>query len=193
MMRWDVINLLIQRYGFQSYLEIGSGDGLCFDQIQCPKKVGVDPNHKSTFRVTSNRFFHYAIWDRFDLVFIDGDHTSTQVQRDLMGALECLNLGGIVVVHDTLPTEEIHQVVPQAPGIIAWTGDAWRAVATMRMVLPTVQVVTIDTDWGITLIRKGKSPTIESRPCDWKAFQVHRNELLNVVSVEHWLATEGQS
>ena len=41
--------------------------------------------------------------ERFDLIFLDGDHYSTTVYQELPLALELLNPGGIVLLHDYFP------------------------------------------------------------------------------------------
>jgi hypothetical protein len=44
MHRWDIINTLIQRNNYKSYLEIGYFKGWSFDNIDCKEKIAVDPN-----------------------------------------------------------------------------------------------------------------------------------------------------
>ena len=51
MMRWDIINKLIEENGYKSYLEIGYYKGWSFDRIQIPPKglkIAVDPNPSKT-------------------------------------------------------------------------------------------------------------------------------------------------
>ena len=43
MLRFDIINWLIEKYGYKSYLEIGVAEGECFDKITVTWKTGVDP------------------------------------------------------------------------------------------------------------------------------------------------------
>ncbi len=44
MNRVQIIQSLIDRYNFKSYLEVGVQAGHCFNTIQCAHKVGVDPD-----------------------------------------------------------------------------------------------------------------------------------------------------
>jgi len=44
MQRWDIINYLIKKNNYKSYLEIGYYKGWSFDQVQCDFKTAVDPN-----------------------------------------------------------------------------------------------------------------------------------------------------
>ncbi len=58
--RTAILNTLVERYGYRSYLEIGQGhkeDNLQW--IDCPIKIGVDPNTNlhATFQMTSDDFF----------------------------------------------------------------------------------------------------------------------------------------
>lgn len=44
MQRWDVINHLIKKNNYKSYLEIGYYKGWSFDRVECERKTAVDPN-----------------------------------------------------------------------------------------------------------------------------------------------------
>ena len=96
MKRWNVINLIIERFGYQSYLEIGVCDGNTLTKIQCDHKVGIEPdlsklkyglkngfNNPNTtiIKATSDEFFAKSN-DKFDVVFVDGDHQEEQVDKD---------------------------------------------------------------------------------------------------------------
>jgi hypothetical protein len=41
--------------------------------------------------------------ERFDLIFLDGDHHSTTVYQELPAALQLLNPDGIILLHDYFP------------------------------------------------------------------------------------------
>lgn len=43
-MRWDIINHLIKKNNYKSYLEIGYYKGWSFDRVECERKIAVDPN-----------------------------------------------------------------------------------------------------------------------------------------------------
>src|SRR5690606_11871232 len=79
--RTDLLNHLAEKYSLERYLEIGvQVPALNFDKINCPYKIGVDPdpNASALHCVTSDEFFSYNK-DQFDLIFIDGLHTAEQV------------------------------------------------------------------------------------------------------------------
>lgn len=41
--------------------------------------------------------------ERFDLIFLDGDHAAKTVYRELPAALQALNPGGVILLHDYFP------------------------------------------------------------------------------------------
>jgi predicted O-methyltransferase YrrM len=112
-----------------SYLEIGSFLGISFriiNELFEPKNsFSIDPNiphrvfkkprdifHKINRSI--NYGFEDAFWcgggtptidssyfeTKFDLIFIDGDHSKESVKRDFFEALKILNAGGTVLLHD---------------------------------------------------------------------------------------------
>ena len=130
----SVINELIEKYGYVSYLEIGvcnPKDNL--DKVKAIHKVGVDPsptnrNHPDVRVMTSDDFFA-GNSHQFDLVFIDGDHRAEQVLKDIDNALACLAPKGRIVLHDVAPSSEWLQrpkseYTPPEP----WCGDGWKAL-----------------------------------------------------------------
>jgi len=132
MNRTKVINKLIADNGYESYLEIGVYDGKNFENVICTAKVGVDPNlppslqGKSIFnKASSDDFFHNNV-DKFDLIFIDGDHESEQVEKDIVNAYKSLNKDGMILLHDCNPPTYESQVVPRIQG--EYCGTVWRSV-----------------------------------------------------------------
>lgn len=104
MKRWDLINALIKKFDYKTYLEIGVNNGDCFKRIDIDYKIGVDPNpqSKATLIMTSDEFFQKPSM-LFDIVFIDGLHESSQVNKDIEHALKILSYNGTIVVHDCNP------------------------------------------------------------------------------------------
>lgn len=104
--RGKLLNEFCVKYELKSYLEIGYLNGLTFNLINCNKKIGVDPNpqHISNDVVmkTSDEFFLNNV-DKFDLVFIDGNHEKNQVYRDFKNSYNALTENGIIVFHDINP------------------------------------------------------------------------------------------
>jgi hypothetical protein len=134
MNRTQLINSLIKDYGFKSYLEIGLGKGTNFNQIKVDFKIGVDPKSDSipiksgiTKPQDSDTFFEWGLKEcnddssnKVDLIFIDGNHTAEQVERDIVNAWNCLNKGGLILLHDINPPTKKSQEVPKVSS--PWKG-----------------------------------------------------------------------
>lgn len=123
----EVLEALAQIYGRPRYLEIGVGDGGCFQRVlpHCSWGVAVDVTYNpygsevaarlsslegATYRGGgSDAFFaeyrDYAS-DDFDLIFIDGDHHEEQVRKDWLNALQVLSPLGTIALHDTWAATE---------------------------------------------------------------------------------------
>lgn len=150
--RYDLINYFIRKRGFKSFLEIGTAGGITFNAVQCQRKVSVDPNEAhATFSMTSDEFFKINT-ELFDIVFVDGFHEWHQALRDVYNALNVLNRGGVVVMHDCHPTsaECAAHVDAYAPPTIAWCGDVWKAFVKLRSEKHNTYVW--DHDWGCGVI-----------------------------------------
>lgn len=191
MKRYDVINHFITARNLQSFLEIGTDRGETFRSVKAPYKVSVDIRKETnpTICMASDDFFAHNI-EPFDLIFIDGLHEHNQAYRDITNALQHLNPGGIVIVHDCLPTTERMQEYPQTPFNYIWTGDVWKAFVFARTQLP-YDLYTIDVDFGCGIIdTKTKKISGTSRlPKDmetmtYQQYEKNRNKWLNVKGAE---------
>ena len=131
---YRIIPYLANKLQAKSYLEIGCADNQCFDKVTVANKVGVDPERGGTIRMTSDEFFSTNT-KKFDLIFVDGLHKYEQVCIDIENSLRCLNLGGIIVMHDILPSNRFsaapNKKDKKNKGVIAWNGDVWRAAFDM--------------------------------------------------------------
>jgi SAM-dependent methyltransferase len=187
----ELLNYLIQARGYKSYLEIGVADGNNFRGIAIERKVGVDPGSSgpNIYQMTSDDFFQ-TNRETFDIVFIDGLHWWDQVLRDVENALNCLNPGGVIVMHDCMPQTEEQQFREIPAG--AWNGDVWKAAAYIRMHADNVHFCVIDMDWGCGILTPNSTQQLytPARPIemmDWDFYQKNKKELLNVKSLGEWL------
>lgn len=191
MKRTDIINTLIKSISAKDYLEIGVYDGKNFDQIECENKIGVDPdtNSPATYHLTSDAYFElnrYKSKRTFDVIFIDGLHTSEQVAKDIGNSLEILNENGYIVCHDINPTSESLQIVPYAGGL--WNGDVWKAFVTLRGCRPDLEMFTVNTDWGCGVITRGGQDLIGlPEELTYAGLEKNRKLWLNLISVEEFL------
>lgn len=84
----------------------------------------------------------------FDLVLIDGDHSEDQVAKDVLNSLGSLAIGGLIVMHDTLPPDREH-IAPEL------CGTAYKVVQQLRA-NSSLQTFTFPVMYGITLVgRRG--------------------------------------
>lgn len=193
MNRTNIIQFLISKHGFKSYLEIGCDLNQTFSLIVIDKKVGVDPVRGGTLRMTSDQFFAKNK-EKFDIIFIDGLHHADQVYKDIKNALEILNDGGYIVCHDMNPSNELMQRIPRVTK--QWTGDCWRAWLRLRTELKKdIQMNVFEGDFGVGIINKQEGYYNDIQ-IDWKmqfnVFQKNRKKLLNLISREQFFNIYGQ-
>jgi hypothetical protein len=193
MLRTDIINYLIERYKYKSYLEIGvQFPHSNYDKIEIQNKVGVEPYpaqdllHKHIVELTSEMFFK-SLEDnvKYDIIFIDGLHTREQCREDILNSLKHLSDNGTILVHDCLPTAE-YQTTHEDNGR-EWTGDVWKSIVDIKA-KDGLDVSTIDTDWGIGCIRLNADNIGFENPIDltWENYELLRHELLNIKTIEQW-------
>ena len=182
--RWDLIQFLIDKYEYSTYLEIGCDKDQSFSKIEISHKVGVDPISGGTIRKTSDNFFK-TNKKKFDIIFIDGLHHYEQVIVDINNAIDILNDNGHILVHDCLPRTIAHQAIPRYRG--SWNGDVWKAIVELRT-RKNLEVFTCEIDFGVGIIQKRKnSKLLELKINDFKNLKFrdyfHRNkEFMNVIS-----------
>ena len=187
--RTEIVQRLINLYGYQSYLEIGVDKGRTFQFIRCPLKHGVDPRgNMATHTMTSDEFF--STLDRnYDLIFIDGLHEAEQVKRDIHNALEHLSPGGVIVMHDCSPRNEREQQVPQPQRRMkAWTGDVWKAFVHYRR-RPDLAMYVVNTNNGVGVIRRGRQTLLVVDNPTFADFAHNRKAWLNlktVIEFQRW-------
>lgn len=179
-MRWGVINRLIKAYGCTNYLEIGVQKGVCFNQIRCKQKTGVDPMPMigGIVEQTSDEFFADGLNYGYDIVFIDGLHESDQVERDIVNAWK--QGAKVIVLHDCNPESEITQQVPRITRV--WYGDVWRAFVGFRLKYPQVKSYCHKFDCGVgVIICSGDIEPGFTTDMPYKEFDKNREQLLNLI------------
>jgi hypothetical protein len=198
--RWELMNYLIEKYKLINYLEIGVNDGLCIRQIIAEHKDGVDPYPGSeiggaivpeiNYPISSDDFFE-LIKDhniKYDMIFIDGLHHSTQVDKDIQNALNHITDNGFIILHDCNPLVYEMQIVPRVTGL--WNGDVWKSITRLRCTEPNLEVMVVDMDWGVGVVKKGNQIIYDKAPLDkcltWKYFDEYRIELNNLITVNEF-------
>ena len=189
MTRTELINGLIKKNNYTSYLEIGVNTpeqpGYNWVGIEISVKHGVDPNVDTTYKVTSDEFFDKHISQKYDIIFIDGLHLHEQVYRDIVNSLNAINDNGVIVVHDCNPVTEITQRRERASD--AWHGDVWKSIVQLKTENPDIEISTVNTDEGCGIIKKGSQALLEvdesENIYDYGFLENNRVKALNLISV----------
>lgn len=203
MKRFDIINALIKKFNYKSYLEVGVlYKNECFDHIICDEKHTMDPFPKfddCTYKATSDQGFLLIqyIGKKYDIIFIDGYHQELQVDRDIANALKVLNMNGTIVLHDCNPPDYYHQgdyiysgneVMMLNPYLPLRCGTVYKSIVKFNK-NNFNSVYVVDTDYGCGVITKTKEKyNIDYEPSDitYDEFKNSRY-LINLISVENFI------
>ena len=187
--RWNLIQKIIDKKKYKSYLEIGCNDDELFSKIKIKKKIGVDPETGGTHRLISDLFFKKNK-KKFDIIFIDGLHHYQQVKKDIKNSLKFLNINGLILLHDCLPESLAIQAVPRYRG--RWNGDVWKAIVEFRT-KKNLNIFTCRIDQGISIIKKGKNKNIiklkntNFKKLKFKDFYYHHKKYMNILNYKDTL------
>jgi hypothetical protein len=193
MTRTEIINGLIKKNNYTSYLEIGvntpAQPGYNWIGVDVLLKHGVDPNVDTTYKMTSDYFFEKHVSQKYDIIFIDGLHLHEQVYRDIINSLNYLNDNGVIVVHDCNPITEITQRRERVTD--AWHGDVWKAIVQLKTENSNIEICTVDTDEGCGIIKKGTQELLNIEKgeniYDYNYLEKNRIKVLNLISVSDFI------
>ena len=181
--RFDIINKIIKKKKFESYLEIGCQSDVNFSKIIIKNKIGVDPQTGGTHRMTSDDFFKQNK-STFDLIFIDGLHVYEQVLKDIENSLKVLNENGVILIHDCLPAKIWHQTIPQTHS--SWNGDVWKSIVKSRTRID-IDTYTIEADQGLGLIlkRENKDLLVDKienfKNLKFRDYYIHHKKFMRII------------
>lgn len=199
-LRYEIINYLIQKNHYEHYLEIGVEDGECLRLIECKYKDGVDPaSEHANFKMYSNDFFNNLPNDiKYDIVFIDGLHVEEQVDKDIENALNHLSENGSIVLHDCNPPTKWHQrsyEEAQLNGCRQWNGTVWRSIVKLVATRPDLVINVVNDDWGCGIVQRKKPSDMMAAyyevpkevitlpdNFDYEFLEQNREKLLNLIS-----------
>lgn len=207
MERYDIMNEIIDKYNLQTYLEIGVRNPWeCFDRINCPIKMSVDPGVESetnyaTYPYYSDDFFKKLENEelnlpkdcKWDLIFIDGLHLADQSYRDFTNSFRHISENGFVVFHDTNPPTIYHAREDyedhSTPIGGWWNGTVWKSIQKIRTNFD-LDVITVDSDWGVTVVRNKRNFIYLSEDInpfyEYNTFSKFRKEILNLKNIEEF-------
>ena len=209
MNRTDIINFLIEKNGYKSYLEIGLDDpSQNFINIKCDNKESIDPYDSTniqdivhidegvlpplvkeclTYRMTSDEAFYSMPEEKkYDIIFIDGLHTESQVGRDILNSMKHLSTRGVIVVHDCLPEYE-EMGSDNRTNQIEWTGGVWKAMASLNKI--GIPFQTITDDYGVGIIKYHQIPKWVKIPRydkDFNYWYENRSWIMNEISAQNF-------
>lgn len=177
--RPSLINTILRATRGKTYLEIGVRYGGTFFRVHCKNKIGIDPKSRlacfitplintlkseksEIFFTTSDDFFHTHSTrlkkHKIDVAFVDGLHSFEQSLTDTENCLKYLNNRGVILLHDCNPMT--YQLSKKPDNIFTlteiWSGDVWKTIVYLRSKRRDLAIVTLDCDYGIGLIKKGK-------------------------------------
>jgi SAM-dependent methyltransferase len=202
---FDVFNKVIEKKGYKKYLEIGiDNPARNFNKVKCEIKYAVEPYKKNLrvntwndsnveqfkaniqgklFEMTSDEFFAMPSREKFDLIFIDGLHLEDQVDRDIENSLKRLKKGGVIIVHDSMPHNDIAASHNPSPGK-GWCGTVFRSIWKLRMNRDDLEIFTFPYNVGFTFIRPGKNvkyfnPKFPHLKMSYEYFATHKPGILN--------------
>jgi len=148
---------------------------------------------------------------RFDIIFIDAWHEYEIARRDFENALSLVRDRGIVVAHDCLPEGGEEACSPYRDGKFIWAGVSYKHYFDELSSRNDLWYCTVDTDNGCGMVRKWPKTHLYRRGADsdpdlvrewrslgsnygaaYKFYELHRNTMMNVVTVADFLAAERQ-
>lgn len=181
MHKHQLIQILIDRYQYKSYLELGCLKDENFKAIRINNKTGVDHISGGSIRLTTQQFFD-SNHSKFDIIFIDADHSYQGSKYDLLNSLDCLCKRGCIVLHDTLPIKPEDQN-------LSFNGQVWKTVVEMRS-RQDLKIITVDIQYGCTIIFKvdANDDTIVVEEPTFEQYINNKRNWLNIVSPEELLS-----
>lgn len=183
MNREKLINKFIQERGFTSYLELGVQNRVTFDNINCTNKKCVDLVHPADYQMSTDDFFEINK-DKYDIIFIDANHTEPYLTRDIKNSLQILNKNGVIVLHDVNPPDEFYQI---DSNMLCQT--AWKAFVKFRFLNNSNNYLTYSypTDYGLGVIDTSKLMEIKKNDnldydnLEYKDLEKHREHFLGFI------------
>lgn len=196
MSRLSLINSIISTMDDPSYLEIGFGLGEVFESVTCKDKICCDPNpwdnvvakfdaNPNCVLLSSDDFFAQNK-KKFDFIFIDGHHEYDYVRRDFFNAMNALNEGGYVMLHDCNPPNEWRcRPISQFINGEAWNGDGgYRLIMELYQHSTEYQWMTSFEDEGCCVVKKSSRSVVPLNGSDWNTFNSNRGYILNLMPME---------
>lgn len=183
-----VVQTVLDLFEAPDYLEIGVNKGMTFNALSASTKVAVDPkflfDFESVAREVAGTSFHETTSDdyfgriatrdtAFDVIYLDGLHTSEQTIRDLINAISFLKPNGVIIIDDVFPcsylaslhnrreTTLIRQATGEPGG--AWMGDVYRLVFFVETFCQQFSYATVNNNHGQLLMWREPRTAVAQR------------------------------
>jgi hypothetical protein len=143
----------------ERYLELGVRDGRNFNPISefCQESWGVDTSscpfnlkgNMKYFQMTTDKFFEELDPNiKFDMIFIDADHSHEQSLKDFMNASKHIIEDGFIFFHDTYP----YDPYMFDPG---FCNDAYKTPLFIKKnLIDDFEILTLPFNPGVTMVKK---------------------------------------
>lgn len=186
--RNGVVQGVLNLFEEPDYLEIGVNRGVTFNALKAKTKVAVDPkflfDYEEVAREVPGTSFHETTSDdyfariagsdtKFDVIYLDGLHTSEQTIRDLINAISFLKPNGVIVIDDVFPSSysaSLHEradtrVLLKASGDTsgAWMGDVYRLVFFVESFCQQFSYCTVNNNHGQLVMWREPRDTLPTR------------------------------
>ena len=159
----QIINYLIEKNNYKTYLEIGVRRGETFSKINIEHKESCDVNDTDweldipiTYLMSSDEMFALmSIYKKYDIIFIDAMHSEEYLDRDIINSLKHLNHGGIILCHDILPP--YNESTSELYNKQLWVGTCWKSVCKLQD--QNIQFHTLNQlNMGLCIIKEHSNP-----------------------------------
>jgi predicted O-methyltransferase YrrM len=91
----DILDVNDPQNGPWKQLGLATAPAVCADRLGCLEHI--------VFKISPALAYMADTDERFDLIFLDGDHSADAVYREVSAALRLLNEGGVILLHDYYP------------------------------------------------------------------------------------------
>ena len=112
------------------------------------------------------------------------------MKKDIINSLKILNKGGVILVHDCLPSRIRDQMVPRSH--LTWNGDVWKALVEFRT-KENLDVYTCLADQGLGIIFNQKNKNklsldkIDFKKLKFRDYYYNYTKYMNIISEEELL------
>lgn len=186
--RAEVVQGILSLFESPRYLEVGVNKGETFHKVSAHEKVAVDPKFlfdldiartqqgSATYHeVTSDEYFGSLVssQERFDVIYLDGLHTSEQTLRDFINAMTFLRDDGIIIIDDVRPPSYVASIpdrrtfnrVREYVGSASksWMGDVFRLVYFIETFAQQFSYRIVSDNHGQAIVWKSARRTVPRR------------------------------